>query len=99
MPDLRSPIYNHDLFCRLAANSMLAPGPEIDRLWRDGREHDIVVSMGFNERSAASVGCLYNSNVLIDETGAVVNHHRKLVPTFYEKLTWSPGDGAGLRVC
>lgn len=25
-------------------------------------------------------------------------HHRKLVPTFFEKLTWSPGDGHGLRV-
>src|SRR5690606_9245205 len=23
--------------------------------------------------------------------------HRKLVPTFYEKLDWTPGDGAGLR--
>jgi aliphatic nitrilase len=29
----------------------------------------------------------------------VLNHHRKLVPTFYEKLTWAAGDGAGLRVC
>jgi nitrilase len=25
-------------------------------------------------------------------------HHRKLVPTFFEKLTWSSGDGHGLRV-
>ena len=31
-------------------------------------------------------------------SGAILNHHRKLVPTFYEKLIWASGDGAGLRV-
>ena len=36
--------------------------------------------------------------MLIDDRGTVVNHHRKLVPTFYEKLVWAAGDGAGLRV-
>lgn len=36
--------------------------------------------------------------MLIDDRGSVVNHHRKLVPTFYEKLVWAAGDGAGLRV-
>src|SRR5665213_2571620 len=28
----------------------------------------------------------------------VDRHHRKLMPTFYEKLIWASGDGAGLRV-
>jgi aliphatic nitrilase len=42
---------------------------------------------------------LYNSNLLIGADGRVLNHHRKIVPTFYEKLTWAAGDGAGLRVC
>jgi len=37
--------------------------------------------------------------ILIGEDGAILNHHRKLVPTFWEKLTWANGDGAGLRVC
>src|SRR5262249_44386731 len=35
---------------------------------------------------------------LISDEGVILNHHRKLVPTFYEKLTWANGDGAGLRV-
>ncbi len=55
--------------------------------------------MGFNEISGASVGCIWNSNVLIDEQGRIINHHRKMVPTFWEKLVWANGDGAGLRVC
>jgi len=44
------------------------------------------------------VGCLWNANVLVGEDGTLLNHHRKLVPTFWEKLTWANGDGAGLRV-
>lgn len=96
---LRSPIYNHDLFCRLAAASMTVPGPEVDRVCAAAREAAIVVSLGFNERSTSSLGCIYNSNVLIGCDGSVLNHHRKIAPTFYEKLTWAAGDGAGLRVC
>jgi aliphatic nitrilase len=36
--------------------------------------------------------------VLIGADGALLNHHRKLVPTWYEKLIWANGDGSGLRV-
>jgi predicted amidohydrolase len=35
---------------------------------------------------------------MISPAGEVLVHHRKLVPTFYEKLTWAPGDGHGLEV-
>jgi aliphatic nitrilase len=94
-----APIHNHDWFKRLAANSVRCPGPELDRIAAAARRHGIVVSVGFNEGTADSVGCIWNSNVLIGEDGAILNHHRKLVPTFWEKLTWANGDGAGLRVC
>ena len=96
---LRSPIYNHELFCRLVANSILVNGPEMAQLCETARKKQILVSVGFNEATRNSVGCIYNSNVLIGEDGAILNHHRKIVSTFYEKLSWSPGDGAGLRVC
>jgi nitrilase len=96
---LRSPIYNHELFCRLVANSILVNGPEMAQICETAREKEILVSVGFNEATRDSAGCVYNSNVLIGHDGAILNHHRKIVPTFYEKLSWSPGDGAGLRVC
>ena len=96
---LRSPIYNHDLFRRLAANSMLVPSAELTRICFTVRKCGVYVSLGFNEGTKASVGCIWNSNVLIGEDGSILNHHRKLVPTFYEKLSWANGDGAGLRVC
>jgi aliphatic nitrilase len=94
-----APIQNHTWFERLAAGSIRCPGPELERVGAAARRHGIVVSLGFNEGTADSVGCLWNSNVLIGEDGAILNHHRKLVPTFWEKLTWANGDGAGLRVC
>jgi aliphatic nitrilase len=96
---LRSPLYNHDLFCQLAANAMLVNGPEMASICAAARRHDMLVSLGFNEGCTHSVGCIYNSNVLIDAAGSILNHHRKIVPTFYEKLSWAAGDGAGLQVC
>jgi aliphatic nitrilase len=61
-------------------------------------QNNIWAHIGFNERSTASLGCLWNSAVLISDEGKVVNHQRKLVPTFYEKLTWANGDARGLKV-
>ena len=95
---LRAPIHNHDLFRRLAGASMLVPGPELARIASTARQCGVFVSLGFNEGTKASVGCIWNSNVLIGDDGAILNHHRKIVPTFYEKLTWANGDGAGLCV-
>ncbi len=95
---LWAPIHNHDLFARMASNSIAIDGPEITSLREAARHHRIVVSMGFSELSSYSPGCLWNSFVLIDEQGEIANHHRKLVPTFFEKLIWASGDGAGLRV-
>jgi aliphatic nitrilase len=96
---VQAPIRNHEYFKRLAANSILVPGPELQQICDAAREHAIFVSIGISERAEASVGCLWNSNLLIGDDGAILNHHRKLVPTFYEKLIWANGDGAGLQVC
>jgi nitrilase len=96
---VQAPIRNHDYFKRLAANSIEVPGPELQQLCEAAREHAIIVSIGISERTPASVGCLWNSNLLIGADGTLLNHHRKLVPTFYEKLIWANGDGAGLKVC
>ena len=95
---VQAPISNHEYFKRLAANSIALPGPEVSQLSDAAREYSIYVSIGISESSSASVGLLWNSNLLIGADGMILNHHRKLVPTFYEKLIWANGDGAGLRV-
>jgi len=93
-----SPIEGHTWFARLAANALLADGPEIAAIADVAARNRIVVCLGFTEVAPYSRGCVWNSNILINSEGQLVNLHRKLVPTFYEKLTWTPGDGAGLTV-
>ncbi len=95
---LWAPIYNHDLFQAMVENSLYVPGPEVARIAAAARRLSICVSLGISERSTVSAGCIWNSNLLISERGELLNHHRKLVPTFYEKLVWAAGDGQGLRV-
>ncbi|MCY3833043.1 MAG: carbon-nitrogen hydrolase family protein [Chloroflexi bacterium] len=86
------------LYARLAANSLALPSPEMRRLRDQAREHLIVLLLGINERVPVGRGnrSLYNSIITIDADGAIVNHHRKLRPTYTEQLVWAPGDGAGL---
>lgn len=95
---LRAPLYNHKWFSRLADCALRVAGPEIARVCAVAKRADVFVSLGINEGTENSVGCIWNSNVLIGPDGKILNHHRKLVPTFWEKLVWANGDGAGLRV-
>ena len=95
---LWAPIDNHDLFVRMAEQSVSIDGAEMAALRNEARALGVTVSMGISESSPTSVGLIWNSNVLIGPDGGILNHHRKLVPTFYEKLIWAAGDGAGLRV-
>jgi nitrilase len=97
-PAVLPPYRNHDLFSRYVAASVRVPGPEVFEICQAAREHGIFVSMGVSESTDASVGCIWNSNLLIGSDGAILTHHRKLVPTFYEKLIWANGDAVGLRV-
>jgi nitrilase len=95
---VRPPTENHDLFQRMVEESIYADGEEMEGIREAARSTGCVVSIGFSEKSRHSNGCLYNSNIVIGTNGDVLVHHRKLVPTFFEKLTWSPGDGHGLHV-
>ena len=58
----------------------------------------IEVVLGGVERGLDRGGhSLYCTAFWIDTDGHLVNVHRKLVPTYEERLCWSPGDGHGLR--
>ena len=57
------------------------------------------VYLGIIERPLNRGGhSLYCTMVYIDKSGAIKSTHRKLIPTYEERLTWSPGDGHGLQV-
>ena len=95
---VRAPIHNHDFFRALASQSVRRDGEEVAQLRAAARKYGVHVSIGISEGTDASVGCIWNSNLLIGPDGSILNHHRKLVPTFYEKLIWANGDARGLRV-
>lgn len=62
-------------------------------------QYQMAIILGCIERPADRGGhSLYCSLVYIDEEGQIKSTHRKLMPTYEERLTWSPGDGHGLRV-
>jgi nitrilase len=95
---LMTPIEGSAWFERLCRTAIQIPGPEVERLCRAAREHDCVVVIGVNERAPRSVATLYNTNLVIGADGSILGRHRKLVPTWAEKLTWTGGDGSSLRV-
>lgn len=62
------------------------------------RDRHVAVIVGCVERPADRGGhSVFASLVHVDATGTVINVHRKLMPTYEERLSWSPGDGHGLR--
>lgn len=59
----------------------------------------IAVVLGIIERPSDRGGhSLYCTLVYIDPQGVIQTVHRKLRPTYEERLVWSAGDGHGLRV-
>src|SRR5882757_4625961 len=90
------PVEQHELHERLVDESIVVPGPETDRLARLAERLAVVLSIGVNERNEASLGQLWNSNLIFDRAGQLANHRRKLVATWYERLTWSHGDAHDL---
>lgn len=97
---LRPPTSNHRFFERMVQESVYADGngEEVSAIRAAARRANVFVSIGVSEKVRYSSATLFNSNLLIKPDGAVAIHHRKLMPTFFEKLVWSPGDGHGLRV-
>ncbi|KAI1477976.1 nitrilase [Daldinia eschscholtzii] len=95
---LRAPTENHGFFRLMAAESIYVDGEEMSAIRAAAKQHGVIVSLGFSEKVRYSSATLFNSNVLVGTDGEVLVHHRKLMPTFYEKLTWAPGDGHGLQV-
>lgn len=78
------------------ASGHLAP------LARVAAEHGIAVIVGVAERAADRGGhSVYCSRVFIGghgaDAGRILSVHRKLMPTYEERLVWAIGDGAGLR--
>ncbi len=94
---IMTPVQGSVWYEKLYRSSVAVPSPEIDRICKAAKENDIHIVIGINERGE-SYGEIYNTNLIIDNKGNLIGKHRKLVPTWAEKLTWTSGDGSSLKV-
>ncbi len=81
-------------FLRLLEQAVTVPSPTTDALADAAREAGMVVAIGVNERDG---GTLYNTQLLFDADGTLIQRRRKITPTHYERMIWGQGDGSGLR--
>ncbi|MDF1639067.1 Nit6803 family nitrilase [Alcanivorax jadensis] len=79
---------------QLMNESVEVPSVHTARISEAARDAEMVVSIGVNERDG---GTLYNAQLLFDADGTLVQHRRKITPTYHERMVWGQGDGSGLR--
>ncbi|UCH92286.1 MAG: carbon-nitrogen hydrolase family protein [Candidatus Aminicenantes bacterium] len=88
-----------NVFAKMIQNSITIPGKETKTLCDFAQTHKVVITTGVNEiiPTGPGNGTIYNTLLTINANGEIVNHHRKLMPTFTEKLLYGTGDGHGLK--
>jgi len=84
------------LFARLQAEAVVVPSDTTIAIGEAAAQAGAYVSIGVDERDEFG-STLYNTQLLFDPTGALVNKHRKLMPTGGERLVWGFGDGSTLE--
>jgi len=82
---------------RFWESSLAVPGPELDALVAACREHDVHCAIGVNEREDDRPGSVYNTLLLLGP-GGLLSRHRKLMPTYHERLFHGVGAGDDLGV-
>jgi len=84
---------------RLLDNAVDLERGDLAPLQEAARRHRVGVVCGLNERDGRlGRATLYNTIVVIGPDGAVINRHRKLMPTNPERMVWGFGDASGLKV-
>jgi nitrilase len=87
-----------EIFAEYAAQAVQPDAGHLTPVCAAAARHRIAVYLGTIECAADRGGhSLYCSLFFIDARGEIGSVHRKLVPTYEERLVWSNGDGHGLR--
>ena len=92
-----TPIQGSKWYEELYKNSVAITDESLKPLFQAAIDFDMHIVIGINERGE-SYGEIYNTNLIINNLGELIGKHRKLVPTWAEKLTWTSGDGSSLKV-
>jgi len=79
---------------RLMEQAVTIPSAATHAIGDAARQATMVVSIGVNERDG---GSLFNTQLLFDADGTLIQRRRKITPTYHERMIWGQGDGSGLR--
>jgi predicted amidohydrolase len=84
---------------KFVENSVELAGPALQKVSSLAARYNQAVVLGINERviEGPGNGTIYNSVIIFDQEGKIRVHHRKLMPTFTEKMLYGLGDGQGLE--
>jgi len=78
---------------KLLDQAVTVPSPATQAIGEACHAARMVVSIGVNERDG---GTLYNTQLLFDADGTLIQRRRKISPTYHERMVWGQGDGSGL---
>jgi len=87
------------VFARYRAESVDVNGESGAAIARIAAEAAVTLVVGVSERVASGPGSgtLFNALLTYGPDGRLLNHHRKLMPTYPERMVWGQGDSEGLR--
>ncbi len=90
---------NKELHAHYVRNAVQIEEGELSEVCALAKKYHIAIYLGMIERPKDRGGhSIYCSLVYMDAKGEIRSVHRKLQPTYDERLTWAPGDGNGLQV-
>jgi nitrilase len=90
---------SEELHLRLLKNSVNVDSDDLIPLYSAAQKHKITIVCGIEELdSQHGQSTLYNTVITIGADGALLNKHRKLMPTNPERMVWGFGDASGLKV-
>lgn len=88
-----------DIYAHYFSQSVEIERGDLRILCKYAKDHNLAIYLGVLERAADRGNhSLYCSLVYINEHGIICSSHRKLMPTYEERLVWAIGDGHGLQV-
>ena len=88
-----------EIHARLRHNAVDLSRGDLQPVQDAAARNGVTVVLGLNELDSQFSGTtLFNTVVVIGPDGALLNRHRKLMPTNPERMVWGMGDASGLRV-
>lgn len=88
-----------EIFAHYLDQAVQPEAGDLSLICKAAKKHQIAVYVGCVEKAANRGGhSVYCSLIYVNQDGKISSVHRKLIPTYEERLVWSNGDGHGLQV-